>query len=295
MLGGIAKMSAAQAAANEPWRPDANTLSGGMAKMLAAREPAVVAARGLFGSLARLTPTNTDAYSVASNLITSPYSPGNAIGHPTLTQNPTDWARIQLAAGDRENLDPEDIFDPLAPVRTELYNAARYDLRQLQPNNYALTVPSFRTLGGAPTIDEISELKYAYRVAQSTQPLAEQAARVAGLLDSRAQNHRVVAVLQTSEGTFIAGSGSEGLRRVQRDEVMAAKAIQVPAAGEGVHAEIAALKFAENRGKPQFIAASQPFCLNGCREAIRKAGGLITSPTTAVFPLNIPSVAFPLR
>ncbi len=81
----------------------------------------------------------------------------------------------------------------------------------------------------------------------------------------------------------------------QGDAVVAAKAIPVPAAGEGNHAEMAALKFSENMGKPQFIAASRPFCPDGCRQAILAAGGLITSPTTAVFPLNIPSVAFPLR
>jgi hypothetical protein len=50
-----------------------------------------------------------------------------------------------------------------------------------------------------------------------------------------------------------------------------------------------------NRGaSPQFIAASRPFCYS-CRKEIEDSGGLITSPTTAVFPLNIPSVVFPLR
>jgi hypothetical protein len=231
----------------------------------------------------------------APDLMASPYMSGSATGYPTVPLDPTGWSRTQLAAGDREKIDPEEIFDPLAPLRVDLYNAARYDLRQIQPNNYALSVPSFRTFGGAPTIDEIGELKYAYGIAQSTQPLAEQAARIAGLLSSRAQNHRAVAVLQTSEGTFIAGSGAEGLRRAQRDAVVAEGAIQIPTAGEGVHAEIAALEFATNRGKSQFIAASKPFCATGCRQAIQKAGGLITSPTTAVFPLNIPSMAFPLR
>jgi hypothetical protein len=212
-------------------------------------------------------------------------------GYPSI---PTGRGWLQLAQN-RERIDPEDVIDPLAPVRTAIYNSARYDLQQLQPSNYALSVGSIRGLGSALTIDEIGKLKYAYGIAQSTQPLVEQASRIFGLLDSRAQNHRTVAVLQTSGGTFIAGSGEAGLTSEQGDAVVAARAIPVPAAGEGNHAEMAALKFAENMGKPQFIAASRPFCPDGCRQAIQAAGGLITSPTTAVFPLNIPSVAFPPR
>jgi hypothetical protein len=224
----------------------------------------------------------------------SPSTLGSAGDYSFRPADPTSWRQIELAQN-RPRINPEDIFDPLAPVRAELYTAARSDLQRLQPSNYALSVPSFRRPGGAPTVDEIGELKYAFRVAQSTQPLADTASRVSGVLDSIAQNHRVVAVLQTSEGTFIAGSGARGLTREQRDAIMVEGATQVPMAGEGVHAEIAALKFAETRGKPQFIAASQPFCATGCREAIQKAGGLITSPTAAVFPLNVPSVTFPAR
>jgi hypothetical protein len=219
---------------------------------------------------------------------------GIAGGYPSTPSIPTDWGWLQLAQN-RERIDPEDIIDPLAPVRTAIYNSSRYDLQRLQPNNYALSAGSIRRLGGAPTIDEIGKLKYAYGIAQTTQPLVEQASRIFGLLDLRAQNHRTVAVLQTSGGTFIAGSGEVGLTSEQGDAVVAARAIPVPAAGEGNHAEIAALKFAENMGKPQFIAASRPFCPDGCRQAIQAAGGLITSPSTAVFSLNIPSVAFPLR
>jgi hypothetical protein len=79
----------------------------------------------------------------------------------------------------------------------------------------------------------------------------------------------------------------------QIDAAKAAGARVVSAAG--VDAEIAALEYAESmREVPQFIAASRPFC-PACREEIRGRGGLITSPTTAVFPRNIPSVAFPSR
>ena len=68
---------------------------------------------------------------------------------------------------------------------------------------------------------------------------------------------------------------------------------KVPIAG--VDAEIAALEYAKGVGAvPQFIAASRPFCPS-CRDEIEGRGGLITSPTTAVFPRNMPSVAFPSR
>ena len=182
---------------------------------------------------------------------------------------------VQLTQN-RPRANPEDALDPLAPVRTEIYIATRNDLRQLQPTNYALSVPSFRAPGGAPTIDEIGELKYAYRVAESTQALADTASQISGLVDLFAQTRRVVAVLQTSRGTFVAGSGNGRLEKPQRDAITNAGATRVPAAG--VEAEIAALKYAkdEGLGEPQFIAASIPFC-SGCRKAIKHAGGLITS------------------
>jgi hypothetical protein len=210
--------------------------------------------------------------------------------YPMAPVDPAGSGGVQLAQS-RPRINPEDEFDPLAPVRADIYNAARNDLQQLQPNNYALSVPSLRRLGSAPTIDEIGELKYAYRVAQSTQPLADTASQISGLVDSFAQTRRVVAVLQTSRGTLVAGSGNVQLEDAQRKAVIGAGATRVPAAG--VDAEIAALKYAEDQhmGEPQFIAASIPFCA-GCRKAIQGAGGLITSPTTAVFPRNIPWAAF---
>lgn len=99
-------------------------------------------------------------------------------------------------------------------------------------------------------------------------------------------------MLRTPSGTFIAGSGDVELEENQRDAIRAAGATEVPVAG--VHAEIAALDYAKSRGElPLFITASRPFC-PPCRTEIRSRGGLITSPTTAVFPRNIPSLAFPV-
>jgi hypothetical protein len=120
------------------------------------------------------------------------------------------------------------------------------------------------------------------RIAQSTRPLADTASRISGLVDSFRQKFGTVAVLQTTTGTFITGSGDVELERAQRDAVTSAGATRIKAAG--VDAEVTALKNAE--GKPQFIAASRRFC-DSCRKEIQDRGGLITSPTTAVFSLNI--------
>jgi len=88
-----------------------------------------------------------------------------------------------------------------------------------------------------------------------------------------------------------AGSGDENLEPGQQNAVTAIGASRVPRAGS--HAEIAALDYARSRGEfPQYIASSRPFCPE-CRKEIEGRGGLITSPTTAVFPRNIPLVAFP--
>jgi hypothetical protein len=212
---------------------------------------------------------------------------GSVNRYPIDPIGPIGWDRLQLAQ-ERESIEQEDILDTIAPVRTQIYIASRQDLQRIQPNNYALTVPSLRTPGGAPTKEEIGSLKLAFRVAQSTQPFADMASRISGLIDSRAQQHRTIAVLQTSRGTFIAGSGERPLEPAQVDAIQDARATQIERAG--VDAEIAALENAE--GLPQFIAASRPFCPS-CRIAIEGKGGDITSPTTAVFPRNIPSLAFP--
>jgi hypothetical protein len=241
----------------------------------------------------QFAPQSASKSSSATDAMLSPDTSGSATGYPTIPFDSTGWGRIQLAAGDREKIDPEEIFDPLAPFRVDLYNAARSDLRQIQPNNYALSVLSLRAPGSAPTMDEIGELKYAYRIAQSTQPLADTASQIAKLIEPFAWNFRTVSVLQTSKGIIVAPSGEVEL---EEDQIAAAKAAgATDIAAGGVDAEVAALEYAKSMGgAPQFIAASRPFCPS-CREAIRGRGGLITSPTTAVFPRNIPSLAFPLR
>jgi hypothetical protein len=165
---------------------------------------------------------------------------------------------------------------------TARYGAIYNNLRQVQPDNYVLSAPSLRA--GAPTAAEVSELDFAYRIAVQTQPLANRAAEVLrNLSDTRAENHRAVAVLRTTDGTFTAGSGRPGLQRPQRDSLTAG---ETPVPTQGLHAEINALSFA--RGRPLYIGTSRDFC-SQCVEQITHAGGVITSPRTAYFPLNVSS------
>jgi hypothetical protein len=72
ILGGIPKMIAAQAKANDPWEAAANGILGGIPKMIAAStssDPVSLAAsRGLFGSLANLQPAASTPQADASYL-----------------------------------------------------------------------------------------------------------------------------------------------------------------------------------------------------------------------------------
>jgi hypothetical protein len=283
--------------------------------------PKIDPTRSLFGLIPQMRPENMSLLALASaipaslpaaldNAAPSLPPPGNwngpqptSLSGPSGGSNPDDLgagttpdaensARVQLAqAPPRRGINLEDILDPLAPLRVDLYNAVRRDLQQIQPQNYRLTIPSLRAPGSAPTNDEIGEFKYAYRIAQQTQPLADIALRISRLVEpARAQNHRTVAVLQTSKGWYIAPSGVTNFEEDQLAAIDRVGATRVNPAGKDIDAEIAA--FTQAEGEPQFIAASRPFCPD-CRRTIEARGGLITSPTTAVFPRNIPSVAFP--
>src|SRR5258708_24460121 len=46
----------------------------------------------------------------------------SASGYPAGSVDPTGWIWVQLPPG-REEIDPEDAFDPIAPARTEIYLA----------------------------------------------------------------------------------------------------------------------------------------------------------------------------
>jgi hypothetical protein len=66
------------------------------------------------------TPPSVLQSLAAPDLMTSPYASGAATGYPTVSLDPTDRGRIQLAAGDREKIDPEEIFDLSERISTML-------------------------------------------------------------------------------------------------------------------------------------------------------------------------------
>jgi hypothetical protein len=86
LLGGIGKMLAARATANDPWDAAANGLLGGIAKLIAASaspDPLSIAgSRGLLGALANLQPATSNAQADASYLPRSrPFMSPDPIGY----------------------------------------------------------------------------------------------------------------------------------------------------------------------------------------------------------------------
>jgi hypothetical protein len=89
MLGGIAKLAAEHARANDPWALPTGGILGGIPKLTAAYSSSdalsLAATPGLFGSLADLQPTDTSAQAAASGadttpLITTPFPVGPSLG-----------------------------------------------------------------------------------------------------------------------------------------------------------------------------------------------------------------------
>jgi hypothetical protein len=86
ILGGIAKLAAEQARANDPWALPAGGILGGIAKLAgayASSDPVSLAAsRGLFGSLANLQPAASNApENVFYPSNPRPFLPPTATGH----------------------------------------------------------------------------------------------------------------------------------------------------------------------------------------------------------------------
>jgi hypothetical protein len=117
-------------------------------------------------------------------------------------------------------------------------------------------------------------------IEQELAALSERARQIHGALDEIAQSRRTTAILSTDGDTIVAG-GKRDLDRVQKILVRPGeRAAKLPAAD----AEITALSEAENAGlTPRALATTRPIC-SDCRAAIEKAGGVLTSRFTAVFP-----------
>jgi hypothetical protein len=78
ILGGIAKLAAEQARANDPWQAGPGGILGGIAKLAATYAAAYPASRGLFGSLANLQSTDSNGPTDAQSALGSqPFLPPN--------------------------------------------------------------------------------------------------------------------------------------------------------------------------------------------------------------------------
>ncbi len=118
--------------------------------------------------------------------------------------------------------------------------------------------------------------------ASKTARLAADVQEIHGALDPIAQGRRTTAVLETTDGTKIAGGGARDLTPAQR--AAAARVGAQTAKQAGAHAEVTALEHAKSAGlRPDALAVSRPICAQ-CRAAIQSSGGRLTSPTTATWP-----------
>jgi tRNA(Arg) A34 adenosine deaminase TadA len=87
-------------------------------------------------------------------------------------------------------------------------------------------------------------------------------------------------VLRTNDGNIIAG-GARDLGPMQKALIGPG---EIVAKMPGAHAEITALKHAQEAGlMPQAMAVTRAICPQ-CAAAIEASGGTLASPTTAVWP-----------
>ena len=112
--------------------------------------------------------------------------------------------------------------------------------------------------------------------------LAERAAQIHGALDPIAQGMRTTAALETNAGRIIGGGG--------RDLIPAQRALlgpgEIAAQAPGADAEITVLAQAARMGATPFALAVTRTICPSCAAAIRASGGVLTTPTTAIWPLR---------
>lgn len=113
-----------------------------------------------------------------------------------------------------------------------------------------------------------------------TSNLAIRAQEIHSILDPIAQSRRTTAILRTNAGDLVAG-GARDLSRAQRALLGPG---EIGATLPGAHAEVTALDAAAKLGlEPQALAVIRAIC-PACAVPIERAGGIVTSPTTAEFP-----------
>jgi hypothetical protein len=133
------------------------------------------------------------------------------------------------------------------------------------------------SLGGKPP-GAGSAASTAATTAESS--LAARASQIHGVLDEIAQTQRTTVVLRTSGGDIVAAGGRD-LTPAQRALLTAH---ETPAKMPGTHAGVTALTHAERAGlTPEGMGVSRPICPD-CVRTIQESGGVLTSPTTAIWP-----------
>lgn len=110
--------------------------------------------------------------------------------------------------------------------------------------------------------------------------LATRAREIHAALDHVAQKMGTTAVLETDAGRIVAGGGQDlmSVQRVRLNEE------ESDAKLPRTHAEVTTLEYASKNGmRPQALAVTRKICPD-CVTAIERSGGILTSPTTAVWP-----------
>ncbi|WP_377102750.1 hypothetical protein [Rugamonas violacea] len=104
---------------------------------------------------------------------------------------------------------------------------------------------------------------------------------VHSVLDPIASRSRTTAAMDTVEGARVIASGGRDLSPAQR---VALAAGESGAKLSGAHAETTLLNHAAQNGlAPTRMSVSRNIC-PACKESIEKAGGMLTSPTTVIWP-----------
>ena len=115
----------------------------------------------------------------------------------------------------------------------------------------------------------------------ATEALSARANEVHSVLHPIAQQMRTTAALATDEGTTIIGGGASDLTPPQRAILGPG---EMASALPGEHAEITVLQAASDNGlTPRALGVTRTIC-PACQAAIEESGGILTSPTTAIWP-----------
>jgi RHS repeat-associated protein len=173
-----------------------------------------------------------------------------------------------------------DFFEPLSHIPGDIIDLGRRlaDGRETVGSVLNGLPPTFGGgVSGAPVA--AGELSALVRGGVSAENATVRANQIHGELDALAQTRRTTAVLETNRGSIVAGGG----RDLNPAQIRALGPGEAAARAPGAHAEATALREAQARGaSPRRLNTSRPMC-DDCQAAVRRSGGTVTSPTTAVW------------